>query len=60
MPKAFGLTHVSIMAKCDQLFTDLEKAYADYRFNEVASLLYDFLWSDFCDLFLEAVKGDLA
>ena len=51
--------HLAIMAKCDELFKNLEKAYDDYRFNEVASLLYNFLWNDFCDEFLEAVKGDL-
>ena len=51
--------HFDILAKCDQLAIDLEKAYADYRFNEVGSLLYEFLWSEFCDKFLEAVKGDL-
>ncbi|MDB4419314.1 class I tRNA ligase family protein, partial [bacterium] len=44
---------------CDALAVDLEGAYADYRFNEVGSLLYDFLWAEFCDKFLEAVKGDL-
>lgn len=51
--------HFDILAKCDQLAEDLEKAYSDYRFNEVGSLLYEFLWSEFCDKFLEAVKGDL-
>lgn len=51
--------HFDILAKCDRLALDLENAYADYRFNEVGSLLYEFLWSEFCDKFLEAVKGDL-
>ena len=51
--------HINILAKCDQLAVDLESAYGDYRFNEVGSLLYEFLWSEFCDKFLEAVKGDL-
>ena len=51
--------HLDILARCDALAVDLESAYADYRFNEVGSLLYDFLWSEFCDKFLEAVKGDL-
>lgn len=58
-PSGLPPYHIAIMAKCDALFVDLEKAYGDYRFNEVASLLYNFLWSDFCDEFLEAVKGDL-
>ena len=51
--------HLDILARCDELAVNLEAAYADYRFNEVGALLYDFLWAEFCDKFLEAVKGDL-
>lgn len=51
--------HIDLMAKADALAGNLAVAYAAYKFSEVANLLYDFLWSDFCDLFLEAVKGDL-
>lgn len=51
--------HVDIMAKVDALQVNLDKAYASYRFSEVTGLLYEFLWSEFCDRFLEAVKGDL-
>ena len=51
--------HLDILAKGDELAEALESAFADYRFNEVGQQLYDFLWSEFCDKFLEAVKGDL-
>ena len=51
--------HVDIMAKVDQLASDLERLYGEYRFSEIAQRLYEFLWSEFCDRFLEAVKGDL-
>lgn len=51
--------HADIVTKLDELSISLEKSYADYRFNEVAQKLYDFLWAEFCDKFLEAVKGDL-
>ena len=51
--------HLDILAKLDELAADLEKAYVDFRFGEVASRLYEFLWNEFCDKFLEAVKGDL-
>ncbi len=52
-------SHADILAKLDRLASALEDSYADYKFNEVAQRLYDFLWSEFCDKFLEAVKGDL-
>ncbi len=51
--------HLDILAKCDQLAVTQEAAYGEYRFNEVGQQLYDFLWGEFCDKFLEAVKGDL-
>ncbi len=51
--------HIDIAIKLDRLAVNLEKSYADYRFNDVGQQLYDFLWSEFCDKFLEAVKGDL-
>ncbi|MBT8043732.1 MAG: class I tRNA ligase family protein, partial [Verrucomicrobiae bacterium] len=51
--------HIDIANKLDALAARLEKSYADYRFNDVGQQLYDFLWSEFCDKFLEAVKGDL-
>ncbi len=51
--------HLDILQKADRLAENLTQAYADYRFNELGSLLYEFLWSEFCDKFLEAVKIDL-
>lgn len=51
--------HLNIMAKLDRLSEDLTAGYRDYRFGEIAQKLYEFLWGDFCDKFLEAVKGDL-
>ncbi|MBK1790777.1 valine--tRNA ligase [Persicirhabdus sediminis] len=51
-------THLDILAKLDGLFVSLEKSYANYRFNEVCQQLYEFFWTEYCDKFLEAVKGD--
>ena len=55
----FGFFHLDIMAKLDALAAELVRLYADYRFGEIAQRLHEFLWSEFCDKFLEAVKGDL-
>jgi valyl-tRNA synthetase len=51
--------HLDILAKLDALAVELERLYGEYRFGEIALRLYEFLWNDFCDKFLEAVKGDL-
>jgi valyl-tRNA synthetase len=50
---------INAMAKLGELANDLVPLYADYRFGEIAQRLYEFLWNDFCDKFLEAVKLDL-
>jgi valyl-tRNA synthetase len=47
-----------ILAKLDAAITRIESAYAEYRFSEVAQALYDFVWGDFCDRFIEAAKSD--
>jgi valyl-tRNA synthetase len=51
--------HIDILAKLDELSADLVRIYGEYRFGEIAQRLYEFLWAEFCDKFLEAVKGDL-
>ncbi len=51
--------HLNAMAKLDELAVDLERLYGEYRFGEIGHRLYEFLWNDFCDKFLEAVKLDL-
>ena len=50
--------HIDILAKLDALHGNLEKAYADYKFNEVTAHLYEFFWTEYCDKFLEAIKFD--
>ena len=34
----------------------LDEALSDYQFNVAAETLYDLLWRDFCDWYLEAIK----
>lgn len=35
------------------------KALAEYKFNEVANILYAFTWHAFCDWYIELIKDDL-
>jgi valyl-tRNA synthetase len=60
-PLDFGqlsIYSLDILARLDQLEKDLGAAYEDYRFNEIAQLLYEFWWSHYCDWYLESSKGD--
>jgi valyl-tRNA synthetase len=45
-----------LLGKFDTMHASLREAYAEYRFHEVAGLLYDFFWGDYCDWFVEAAK----
>ncbi|MDF1824710.1 MAG: valine--tRNA ligase [Verrucomicrobiales bacterium] len=57
---ALSIYSIDILAKLDQLERDMGAAYEDYRFNELAQLLYDFFWSNYCDWYLESSKGAFA
>jgi valyl-tRNA synthetase len=47
---------IDILAKLDSLHDHLKRAYEGYKFQEIASRLYDFFWSEFCDWYLESIK----
>jgi valyl-tRNA synthetase len=45
-----------ILERCERTVEAVEAAYAGYEFGRVAHLLYDAIWSDFCDWYLEMAK----
>ncbi len=47
-----------ILTKLQQLESDFADALAAYKFNDAAQHLYDFFWSNYCDWYLESIKGD--
>jgi valyl-tRNA synthetase len=55
---SLSIYSLDILARLDLLEKDLRAAYEDYRFNEIAQLLYEFWWSHYCDWYLESIKGD--
>jgi valyl-tRNA synthetase len=48
-----------ILLRLNETVDRVENAYAGYLFTEVAQSLYEFVWSDFCDWYLEAAKTEL-
>src|SRR5881409_501309 len=48
-----------VLARLDATINAVEAAYSEYKFNTVAQNLYDFVWSDYCDWFVEAAKTDI-
>jgi valyl-tRNA synthetase len=57
--KELSIFAVEVLARLNETIEAIEKAYRDYEFNTVAQRLYDFIWSDYCDWFVEAAKTDI-
>ena len=47
-----------ILNKLNATIAACDEALTNYRISEAGQLLYDFLWSDFCDWYLELSKGE--
>jgi valyl-tRNA synthetase len=48
-----------IFSRLDRVTKEVADALDDYRFNEAAGTLYNFVWHEFCDWYLEAIKPAL-
>jgi valyl-tRNA synthetase len=50
---------IEVLARLSETIGAIEAAYRAYQFNMVAQHLYDFVWSDFCDWFVETAKTEI-
>jgi valyl-tRNA synthetase len=50
---------LELLARLNETIDAIEAAYREYQFNSVAQRLYDFVWSDYCDWFVEAAKTEI-
>ncbi|RMG62117.1 MAG: valine--tRNA ligase [Chloroflexi bacterium] len=48
-----------ILARMRRTIYDARRLMDDYQYGEAARLIYDFIWSDFCDWYLEFSKNRL-
>ncbi len=48
-----------ILHRLEEVKDEVESASLEYRFNDIAQSLYRFIWSEFCDWYVEMAKGDL-
>ena len=49
-----------LLARLDATIERVNEGYESYRFSDIAQALYDFVWGDFCDRFIEVAKADFA
>ena len=57
--EALSIYAVEVLARLNETIDAIEGGYREYQFNTVARRLYDFVWSDYCDWFVEAAKTDI-
>jgi valyl-tRNA synthetase len=58
-PEPFSPYSAYILLRLNETVDRIENAFDGYLFTEVAQSLYEFVWSDFCDWYLEAAKTEL-
>src|SRR5256886_2078875 len=50
---------IEVLARSNETIVAIEDAYHEYQFNVVAQHLYRFVWTDYCDRFVEAAKTEI-
>src|SRR5205085_13201 len=58
-PELLSIYAIEVLSRLNETIVAVEAAYRDYDFNVAAQRLYDFVWSDYCDWFVEAAKSDI-
>jgi len=56
LPEGTPLETRWIFARLSAVCAEVDRALAEYRFDEAANAVYQFFWGEFCDWYLELVK----
>ena len=60
LPLDFAPVDLWITSRLQRLTTAVAQHYADYRFDLLARAIYEFIWDEYCDWYLELAKVRLS
>lgn len=49
-----------ILSRFHSVLAEVERNLNDYRINDYSKRIYEFVWNDFCDWYIEQTKGEVA
>ena len=58
-PGKMELEDLWILHQLNRVAAEISEALDKFRFHDASSLIYDFIWHEFCDWYIELVKPDL-
>ena len=59
-PVEWTLADSWIWARLQNLISDVERLFQTFQYGQAGQLIYDFVWSDFADWYLEIAKNQLS
>jgi len=57
--KDLSLADRWILSRLSSVCSELNTSLEEYRFNDAASILYQFIWHELCDWYVEMIKPEL-
>jgi valyl-tRNA synthetase len=58
-PGKMELEDLWILHQLNRVAAEISESLDKFRFHDASSLIYDFIWHEFCDWYIELVKPDL-
>ena len=55
-PKKLSAASIWIKSRLAKTIQDVEKSFSEYKYNEAANAVYQFIWHEFCDYYIEMSK----